>query len=149
MSQHDDLTRFGLYAAAPFVFGAALIWLSPVVVPHWAAINIHTLILAYGGIIAAFLAGAAAGGALNAGDAARAGPYMAIALAAWFSIWPSGFLVFSVPAPWRYLILALVFGWLAVRTGGHSAYGSIVARMAFWISLSLLLIMARLLLWRY
>ena len=63
MAQHDDLTRLGLYAVAPFVFGAGVMWLSLIIVPQWAALNVHTLILAYGGVIAAFFAGAAAASA--------------------------------------------------------------------------------------
>ncbi|NWG92367.1 MAG: hypothetical protein HXY21_07635 [Parvularculaceae bacterium] len=149
MAQQDDLTRLGLYAVAPFVFGAAILWLSPIIVPQWAALNVHTLILAYGGIIAAFFAGAAASGALHAGDAARAAPFLAAALIAWFAIWPSGFLYFSVPAVWRYLILILVFLWLSMRGSSHSAYGAVRQRMTFWIAISLVIIMARLIVWRH
>jgi hypothetical protein len=149
MAQHDDLTRLGLYAVAPFVFGAAIMWLSPIIVPQWAALNVHTLILPYGGVIAAFFAGAAAASALQAGDPSRAAPYFAAALIAWFAIWPSGFLYFSVPAVWRYLILIFVFVWLSMRGTSYSGYGSVQQRMTFWIAISLMIIMARMIAWRH
>ncbi len=149
MSQQDDLTRLGLYAAAPFVFAAAIMWASPLIIPQWVALNIHTLILAYGGVIAAFFAGAAASGALYAGAASRAAPFLIACLAAWFAIWPSGFLYFSVPAVWRYLILIIVFLWLSMRGTSQSAYGAVQTRMTFWIAVSLVLIMARLIAWRH
>lgn len=151
MTPQRDLMQLGLYAVAPFVFGAALMWASPVIVPQWVALNLHTLVLAYGGILAAFFAGAAAASALRAGSAAGAAPYMAAALAAWFAIWPAGFLFFSVPAVWRYLILILVFLWLGMRIepAPSSGHGSVRSRMTFWIVISLGLIMVRLVAWRH
>ncbi len=145
-----DLTQLGLYAVAPFVFGAAVMWLAPVVIPQWVALNVHTLVLAYGGIIAAFFAGVGGASALRSGSSAQATPYMAAALIAWFAIWPAGFLYFSLPAAWRYLILILVFAWLAMRASAPSSsgYGAIRVRMTFWICVSLALIMIRLIAWR-
>lgn len=148
MAPRGDFERLGLYAVAPFVFGAAIMWLAPVLVPQWVALNIHTLVLAYAGIVAAFFAGAAAHSALVHGSAGGAAPFMALAFIAWFAIWPSGFLYFSMPAAWRYLIIIVVFIWLMAR-GTNSAYGAVQARMTFWICLSLFLIMARLIAWRH
>lgn len=154
MSRQDEMTRLGFYGVAPFVFSAALMWLSSLVIPQWIALNIHTLILAYGGIIAAYLAGAGAGAGLRGHAPAPLLPGMIAALAAWFAIWPSGFLTFSVPAAWRYLILIVVFVWLAMRDlrSAHdfpSWYGPLRVRLTFWTCVSLVLIMARLLVWRH
>ena len=151
MSQQDDLTRLGLYAVAPFVFGAGVMWLAPFVLPQWVALNVHALVLAYGGIVAAFLAGAAAATAVHEGSAARAAaPFAASAIISWFAIWPSGFLYFSVPAVWRYLILIAVFLWLGARDqSGPAWYIALRTRITFWTCVSLVLIMSRLITWRY
>lgn len=150
MAHRNDLTGIGLFAAAPLVFGAAIMWTAPFIVPEWVALNVHTVLLAYAGIVASFIAGAGAASALDAGAAPRATPYLAAALFAWFAIWPAGLLYFSVPAVWRYLILIIVFAWLGLRSAGASSgYGAIPPRMIFWICISLILIMARLAFWRH
>jgi hypothetical protein len=147
MTPNRNFEQLGLYAVAPFVFAAAIMWLAPYIVPQWVALNVHTLVLAYAGIVAAFFAGAAAHSALGSGSPEGASPYLALAFIAWIAIWPSGFLFFTVPAAWRYLIIMVVFIWLMAR-GTNSAYGAVQARMTFWICLSLFLIMARLISWR-
>lgn len=152
MSQQEEMTQLGILGLSPFVFGAAAMWIAPFVIPQWVALNIHTLVLAYGGIIAAYMAGVGAGAGLNV---VRAEPLLAgmiAALAAWFAIWPGGFLTFSVPAAWRYLILIAVFVWLLLRdlraAGSFpSWYGPLRIRLTFWTCISLVLIMARLISW--
>lgn len=152
MSKQEEMTRLGLFGLAPFVFGAAVMWTSPLIVPQWAALNIHTLVLSYGGIVAAYLAGAGAGAALKSHAPAPMLPGAVAALAAWFAIWPGGFLYFSVPAVQRYLILIAVFVWLMLRdlratSDLPSWYGALRLRLTFWTCISLILIMARLLSW--
>lgn len=154
--QQDDLTRLGFLGLAPFVFGAAFVWAGPLFLPQWIALNIHTLVLAYGGIIAAYMAGMGAGAGLKSQAPQPLLPGMIAALVAWFAIWPAGFLYFSVPAVWRYLILIVVFVWLllrdlrAVAAGDFpSWYGALRTRLTFWTSISLVLIMARLISWRH
>lgn len=154
----EEMTRLGFYGLTPFVFGAVMMWLSPLLVPQWAALNIHTLVLAYAGVIAAFLAGTGAGVSLKGGHDAHEPflPRMIAVLIAWFAIWPGGFLIFSVPAVWRYVIILAVFGWLLMRDletaakGGYPAwYGALRTRLTFWACVSLILIMSRLILWRF
>jgi hypothetical protein len=159
MAPNQELmTRLGLYGLVPFFFGALTVWLSPIIVPQWAALNIHSLTLAYGGIIAAWLAGAGAGAGLMSVKAATPSPVPGIiaALVAWFVVWPGGFLTFSAPAVWRYLVLIVLFAYLlmrdlrAVATGDlPSWYGPLRMRLTLWACVSLALIMSRLIMWRY
>jgi len=154
----EEMTRLGFFGAAPFVFGAAAMWMAPFIIPQWAALNIHTIVLAYAGVIAAFLAGTGAGASLKGGHDAYEPflPRMIAVLIAWFAIWPGGFLTFSVPAVWRYVIIIAVFAWLLMRDlattakGGFPAwYGALRTRLTFWACASLILIMSRLIIWRY
>lgn len=156
MDRRDEAIRLGFYAAAPFVFGAAALWLSPLVIPQWAALNLHTLILAYGGILAAYQAGIGAGAAFRPGAPGGAASGLVAALAAWFAIWPGGFLIFSAPAVWRYLVLILVFVYLlrrdldaAARGEFPSWYGALRIRLTLWTVVALALMMIRLATWSY
>lgn len=157
MTPHqEELTRLGYYAVAPFIFSAALMWMSPVIIPQWVALNVHTLILAYGGIVAALLAGAGIGAALRSPFSEPLLPALLAALIAWFAIWPSGFLTISVAAVWRYLLLIFLLVFLLNRDLAAAArgdfpawYGPLRTRLTFWMVVSLILIMARLISWRY
>lgn len=149
----EEMTRLGLFGLVPFVFGAAVMWTSPLIVPQWAALNIHTLVLSFGGIVAAYLAGIGAGSALRIHSPASLVGGVTATLAAWFAIWPGGFLYFSVPAVQRYLILIAVFAWILLRDLRRAGdfpswYGALRTRLTFWACISLILIMARLLSWR-
>lgn len=152
--QQEEMTRLGLFGLAPFIFGAAVMWTSPLILPQWIALNIHTLVLSYGGIIAAYLAGAGAGAGLKSHAPASLLPGMIATLAAWFAIWPAGLLTFSVPAVQRYMILIAVFVWILMRdlratSDFPSWYGALRTRLTFWACISLILIMARLISWRH
>lgn len=153
MRQRDELTRLGLYGLAPFVFGAAIMWISPLIVPEWIALNIQSLVLAYGGVTAAFLAGAGAGAGLRSLHQPAPAPVAIAVLACWFVIWPAGFLTWSAPLVWRYLALIAVFVWLLLRDlkaaeNFPSWYAPLRIRLTFWTCVSLVLIMARLISWR-
>lgn len=153
MPQEDEMTKLGMLGLAPFVFGAAVMWISPLIIPQWAALNIHSLVLSYGGIIAAYLAGAGAGAGLKNRSPVSILPGMLATLAAWFAIWPTGFLTFSVPSVQRYLILIAVFIWILMRDlrapDFPSWYGALRTRLTFWACISLIMIMARLLSWHH
>ncbi|MFN0024453.1 MAG: DUF3429 domain-containing protein [Parvularculaceae bacterium] len=158
LRDQEEMTRLGLYGLTPFVFGAAAMWLSPFIVPQWAALNIHTIILAYAGVIASFLAGTGIGASLKGGHETYEPflPRMIAVVVVWFAIWPGGFLTFSVPAVWRYLIVITVFAWLLMRDLETTArgsfpswYGALRIRLTFWACVSLVLIMARLITWRH
>lgn len=152
----EEVTRLGLWGLAPFAVAAVAVWLSPIIIPQWIALNLHSLALAYGGVIAAWLAGAGAGAALRGGGAGPYLPGMIAALVAWFVIWPSGFLTLSVPAVWRYLILIVLFSWLlmrdlaAVAAGQYPEwYGRLRTRLTFWACVFMIIIMSRLITWAY
>lgn len=158
LRDQEEMTRLGLYGLAPFVFGAAVLWVSPFLIPQWVALNVHTLVLTYAGVIAAFLAGTGVGASLRGGHETYEPflPRMIAVLIAWFAIWHEGFLTISVPAVWRYLIVIVVFAWLLMRDvettakGGYPAwYGALRTRLTFWACVSLILIMSRLITWRY
>ncbi len=158
LRDQEEMTRLGFYGLTPFVFGAAVMWLSPFLVPQWAALNIHTIVLTYAGVIVAFLAGTGVGATLKGGPEAYE-PFlsrMIAALIAWFVILHGGFLTFSIPAVWRYLIIIIVFAWLLMRDlelaakgGFPSWYGALRMRLTLWAIVSLVLVMARLITWRY
>ncbi|MCA8887408.1 MAG: DUF3429 domain-containing protein [Parvularculaceae bacterium] len=159
MRQNEELaTRLGLYGLVPFFFGAVTVWASPLIVPQWVALNIHSLTLAYAGVIAAWVAGVGAGAALMSArpTTENLAPGILAALVAWFAIWPGGFLTFSMPVVWRYLLLIILFGYLLVRdlravSAGDlpSWYGPLRMRLTLWTCVSLALIMSRLILWRF
>lgn len=151
--QQDEMTRLGLFGLTPFFFAAIVMWLSPLIIPSWAALNIHTLALSYAGIIAAYVAGVGAGVGFKSHAPASIIPSVIATLAAWVAIWPGGFLTFSIPAVQRYLILIAVYIWILLRDlrtvdDFPSWYRSLRTRLTFWACISLVLIMARLLTWR-
>ena len=53
--RRQEMTQLGLLGLAPFVFGAATIWLSPWALPVDVALDIHRVVLAYGAAIVAYL----------------------------------------------------------------------------------------------
>ena len=152
MRRQEELTSLGFVALAPIVFGAAFVWLSPFLIPQWVALNVHTLVLTYAGIVAAYLAGVGAGAALQSHAPQSFLPGMLAALAAWFAILHGGVLTVSAPAVWRYVILIAVYIWLLMRDLAAvdeipSWYGALRTRLTFWTAISLALIMARLFAW--
>ncbi len=158
LRDQEEMTRLGFYGLTPFVFGASAVWLAPVVFPMTLALFIQSMVLAYAAIIAAFLAGTGAGASLKGGAETYEPflPRMLAALIAWFAIWPDGASAISMPAVWRYLIMITVFGWLLMRDletaakGGFPAwYGALRLRLTFWACVSMILIMSRLVTWRY
>jgi len=60
----EEMTRLGLLGLLPFAFGAVAVWISPIALPEWMALNIQTIVIAYAGVIAAWLAGGGAGAML-------------------------------------------------------------------------------------
>ena len=147
--QQEQSTRLGFLSVAPFVFGAGLLWLSPVLIPPGLAVNIGELVLVYGAVVAVFLAGMEAVAGLRA-PGRLAQPLIA-ALIAWFIIAPLG--AFAPPAL-RYLLLLALFVLLNVRDLKDAAagdfpswYGPLRTRLTFWTMASLTLIMLRLMMW--
>lgn len=153
----EEMTRLGQLGLAPFALGAAAVWLSPIALPEWMALNIQTVVMAYAGIIAAWLAGGGAGAMLaKEGPKDSFLPGMIAALVAWFAIWPGGFLTFYVPAVYRYLLLIAVFAWLYARDRDYVLkglypvwYGALRQRLTLWAVVALVLIMSRMILWRH
>lgn len=154
--QKQELTTLGFYGLAPFVFAAAAMWLSPIILPQHIALNFHQVALAYGALTVAYLAGAGAGATLNPGQKLRESflPGQLIALVAFAALIPDG--VFFLGAAWRHLILVVLLGYLLLRDIHATSaglfpkwYGALRTRLTFWAAISLLLIMSRLLLWGY
>lgn len=135
----EDMTRFSLLALAPLALAAVALWSAPWALPLSFALDMHQMALAYGGVGAAFLAGA---GAYRHG--APSG-YVLPVLAVWIAIWPGGIFHMALGAAWRYFIIigVLIYLWLRMRPGGP------LARMIFWAGVALTLIMSRLMLLGY
>lgn len=153
------LTRLGLLGLIPFLFGVLAVWISPLLLPtrHFA-LEVHNLTLAYGGIIAAYMAGMGAGGLIaGPGDEdSRLLPGMLGALTAWIAVSPSLPFGLYIDASWRYFMVLIVLLFLlwrdlrAVQMGGLPAwYAPLRIRLTFWASLSIIAIMSRLILWGY
>lgn len=154
--QKAEMMQLGLYGLAPFVFAAAAMWLSPAIIPERIALNLHQIVLVYGAVIVAYLAGAGAGATLNPGQKLRESfiPGQLITLVGFAAIIPDS--VFYVGGAWRHFVIAILLGYLllrdlaAVNAGVLPKwYGALRLRLTFWAVLSLLLIMSRLLLWGY
>lgn len=156
--QEDELTRLGLYGLLPFAVSAAALWLSPYLLPQYIAIDFHQLALVYGGVVAAYLAGAGAGAmlALKPKTGESFLPGLIAALVAVIAILPSGVFFLSIGAAWRQAVILLLFVYLLMRDlSAVSAgllprwYGALRMRLTFWAGLFILLIISRLLLWGY
>ncbi len=156
--QEETLTRLGLISLIPFAVAAAGVWLSPWALPQRYALDLHVITLAYAGVVAVYIAGVDAGARLAPKLGARKGfaSGMAAALAVWIALLQGGVFYLSIGAVWRYLIILGVLIFLlrrdlaAIRDGLLPKwYGALRMRLTFWMSIGLVLIMSRLLLWGY
>lgn len=157
--RQEEITTLGFSGLAPIVAGVVTMWLSPIIVPTWVALNIHTIVLTYAGIIAAYMAGMGGGAILTDTTTNTKEPFwpgMVAALLAWIAIIPNGFLIFTIPAAWRYGIIIFVLIYLLLRDLRAVAnkqlpewYGRLRIRLTIWASTTLLLIALRLALMGY
>ncbi|MEL6506200.1 MAG: DUF3429 domain-containing protein [Pseudomonadota bacterium] len=150
------LTRLGYLGLIPFGFGAGIAWLSPWLVAPGLALTIATGTLAYGGIIAAYMAGMGAGGLLGQN---RPGVMtylsgMIATLVAWLMIIPDGYFFLSIAPVWRVVGLFAVFIYLyardlqlAVAGTWPDWYARLRFRLTAWVVIALVALGARLLLW--
>jgi Protein of unknown function (DUF3429) len=157
-SQQEEMTRLGLWGLLPFIAGAVALWLSPLILPQYIALDFHQFALIYGGVTVAHLAGAGAGAILTPKVKTRSSylPGQLITLAAFIAILPSGVFFFSIGAAWRHAIILLLLIYLLMRdTNAVNAgllphwYGTLRMRLTFWAGLSILLVISRLLLWGF
>lgn len=153
--RQEELTRLGFAGVIPFIGGAVLVWVLPLLGSYAEAIamNIHTVVLAYGGIIAGYMAGAGAGAIIASPvkTQERLLPGMIAALIAWFAIMPNGFLMFSIGAAWRHGLIIFVLIYLLLRdlravdnNQLPSWYGNLRVRLTLWACIGLLFIAIRL-----
>ncbi len=156
--QQEEMTRLGFYGLTPFVAAAVILWLSPFIVPLHVALDFHQFALTYGGVIAAYLAGAGAGAMLSPKVSKTRGllPSMLAALVAVLMIMPSGTFFLSFGAAWKHFIILLVLIYVLLRDltaveGGllPNWYGALRSRLTFWASISIALIASRLTLLGY
>lgn len=158
MPPHADaasMTRFGYYGLLPLILAVIGLWLSPWLAPMSLAFDLHQLALAYAGVVAAYLAGVGAGGAL-AGHAKTQASFlggMVAVVVVWVAVGQAGVLKILPGTLWRYGFVMLVFIYLLARDlGAVSAgvlprwYGDLRARLTAWVSLLLFAIALRLLL---
>lgn len=156
--QKAEMTQLGFYGLAPFFISAAVLWLSPVIIPSHVALDFHLIALAYGTVIVAYLAGAGAGATLNPGQKLQESflPGQLITLVAFAAILPDGLFAMTLGAAWRHLIILILLFYLLMRDLAAASsgifpkwYGALRLRLTFWAGLAILLIMSRLLLWGY
>lgn len=154
--REEEMTRLGLAGLIPFGVSAIALWASPWLVPQYIALDFHRFALIYGGIIVAYLAGGGAGAMLAPGSRGKHGflTGQLITLAAFFAILPNGVFFLSIDAIWRHLtILILLIVLLRIDLDLVAAgrlpkwYGLLRMRLTLWAGFSIVLIMARLLLW--
>jgi hypothetical protein len=152
-SQQETMTQLGLFGLIPLAAGAAGAWASPWLIPGGLAYGLSEVSLIYSAVVASYIVGVGAGGALSRNafslDAARTG--MIAALVAWLAAWPPGVLFITLPDILRYAIMILVFAFLLLRDLRAVAagalpqwYGGLRTRLTFWASLLLAAMMARL-----
>ena len=152
----EQMTRLGYYGLIPFVFGAVAMWLVPLIAPQSRfPLIMGSMVLAYGGIITAYLAGVGAGGLLSGPRTVDDNflPNMIAALVAFLAVWtnvPSGL---EIPAAWRHVMvfIALIYLLLrdlrAVEAGNLPQwYGALRMRLTFWAGISILAVVSRLIL---
>jgi len=157
-AQHrEEMTRLGLLGLLPLAIAAIGVWMSPWALPMYIALQLHSMALAYAGLVAAYKTGVGAGGALAAGERSKEGLTAGIValLVVWLAL-GQGLFGFALGAAWRYALVLGVCFYLflrdrrAVAAGELPAwYGEVRMRMTFWTSICLLAIMSRLLLWGY
>jgi len=157
--REEEMTRLGYYGLTPFAFGAIAMWLAPIL-PFGKsfALTMHSMVLAYGGVIAAYLAGVGAGGLLS-------GPRtvddsfllnMIAALVAFLAVWTNLPFTLDIAAAWRHAMVFLVLIYLLLRDlravdAGNLPqwYGALRTRLTFWAGVSILAVISKLILWNY
>ena len=148
--QRAEMTQLGYLGLLPFVIAAVSAWLAPWILPQWLIHNIVDVAVVYGGVIAAYMAGAGAGAMLGAGRPRESFlPGMIAALVAWIAIWPP-MTGLELSVEWRCFLLIGVLVYLLLRdlravdaVGLPRWYGSLRIRLSFWACLSLAMIGAR------
>jgi len=151
-TRYEELVFLGRLSLIPFAVGVAGVW----ILPHALAIDVHRIVLAYGAIVAAYLAGIGAGGILvsKSGSTESLTASVVTVFVAWSALWLAMGSFFHVAPVWRYFLIIGVWIFLLLRDSRAierrqlpSAYGPLRAQMTFWAVLAMALIAARLALW--
>ncbi|NNE40351.1 MAG: DUF3429 family protein [Marinicaulis sp.] len=155
--QKEEFTRWGLYGLLPLIGAAVAMWVSPVLLPQYIALDFYQFALIYSGLIVAYLAGFGAGGLVGANGktAGSTVPSMMIMFAAVVAIVPQGTFFISFPPFWRLALILVLLGILLTRDMSASTgvlpgwYGRLRVRLTLWAGLAIALVMMRLLMWGY
>lgn len=150
-----EFSNIGLLAMSPFILSFMGVWSSPLILPGSLAFDFREFALFYGAIVASFFAGYNANAIMakgaNSGESVL--PGLIGAAVAWIGALPVGAFAIAIPNVARFLLVigALIFllfrDLRAVSIGLLPPwYGPLRARLTFWASISLLMIMSRLLL---
>ena len=111
------------------------------------------MVLAYGGVIAAYLADVGAGGLLSGSRGLNDAllPNMVVALVAFLAVWPNFPLNLDIAAAWRHAMVLFVLIYLLLRdlraiAAGNLPqwYGPLRKRLTFWAGISILAIISKL-----
>ena len=154
-SDQNEFTRWGLLGVIPLLVTVVSLWLSPWIIPQHIAIDFAWGALIYLGIVIGFLTGVSAGLDMHPQNPFR--PFMPHALIIAVTVaalLPSGFLFFSLPFAWRFVVIIVVLFYILLRDLDASAsaraptwYGQLRTRLSFWVGLSATLIILRLFFW--
>jgi len=159
VSRKAELTRLGLAGLVPFIAAALFVWIGPLL-PEGDrfARTMHSMVLSYGSVIVAYLAGVGAGGLLNQERQKNEPllPGMITVLVAWIAVWGNLPFRLNIPGAWCHglILLALIYLLLrdlrAVEAGIlPSWYGSLRIRLTFWAGLSITAVILKLVQWGY
>ena len=156
--QREQMTRLGLYGVIPFIAAAVALWISPVLLPQYVALDFHQLALIYGGVVVVYLSGIEAGALLTIQTKHTRSflPGMMVTLAAFLVMLPSGTFFFAFGAAWRHAFILVLLIYLLLRDlrsvkAGLAPvwYGNLRTRVTLWMSLSIMLIIMRLFVWGF
>lgn len=116
--RRSEITMLGIMGLIPFVLGAIIVW-GAVGVTGWQrpALVAQSLVLSYGGVICAYMAGTGAGGLLFGPQTSREPLFPAIiaTLIAWIAISHNLPFNMDIPQAWRHALVLLVLVYLLLR----------------------------------
>lgn len=118
MGRRTEITVLGILGLIPFVLGAIVVWGAVSATGgQRAALVAQSMVLTYGGIISAYMAGAGAGGLLFGPQTSREPllPAMVATLIAWIAISLNLPFDISIPLAWRHGLVLFVLTYLLLR----------------------------------
>ncbi|MEL6213931.1 MAG: DUF3429 domain-containing protein, partial [Pseudomonadota bacterium] len=114
----SEITFLGTLGLVPFVVGAIVVWAAtPVTGTQQPSLVAQSMVLTYGGVIAAYMAGMGAGGLLFGPQTSREPMIlgMVATLTAWLAVWTNLPFGIEIPLAWRHGLVLLVLVYILLR----------------------------------